>query len=92
MIADGSSLRHVTRPASRKCIVHQTNGVMIATVTSGAKPAASGAAQRPLGHAAEGHRKTQYDDPGQQAEQVSQAPVSLVEDLLVDLLQGACHG
>src|SRR5208283_3076604 len=36
MIADGSSLRHGTRPASRKCIVHQTNGVMIATVTSGA--------------------------------------------------------
>ena len=36
MIAEGSSLRHGTRPASRKCIVHQTNGVMIAMVTSGA--------------------------------------------------------
>ena len=36
MTADGSSVRQATRPSSRKCIVHQKNGVMIATVTSGA--------------------------------------------------------
>jgi hypothetical protein len=36
MTADGSSVRHRIRPSSRKCIVHQKNGVMIAMVTSGA--------------------------------------------------------
>jgi len=36
MTADGSSVRHRTRSASRKCIVHQKNGAMIAAVTNGA--------------------------------------------------------
>jgi hypothetical protein len=35
-MADGTSLRHRTLPASRKCIVHQTNGAMITKVTAAA--------------------------------------------------------
>jgi hypothetical protein len=45
MSADGSSVRHATRPASRKSIVHQKNGAMIPMVTSGASGVTYGADQ-----------------------------------------------
>jgi hypothetical protein len=87
-MADGISLLHGTLPASRKCVVHQKNGVMTANVTTAASqvPPVTFASRTPDEALARGHC-TQCGDPDRQAVYVSHAAILLREGFFVDLLE-----